>query len=61
MDEPVYVILLFPGQVVVDHYGNALDIYTPSKKIGCDQYPARPRTVLSDDDVTLRLIHIAML
>ena len=58
---PVDVVLPICGEVVVDDEGNLLDIDAPGEQVGGDEETRRARPELPHDNVTLLLIHVAML
>ena len=58
--DTVNVVLTVGRQVVVDDQGDLLDIDTTSQKVGGDQDTGRARAELLHDNITLRLLHIAV-
>ena len=58
---PVNVVLPVGGQVIVDDQRDLLDVDSTSEQIGRDEDARRARAELTHDDVTLLLVHVAVL
>jgi len=57
---PMDVVLLLEGELVVDNEADLLDIDTSCEEIGSDQHTDGTATELLHDDVTLDLVHLTV-
>ena len=55
------VVLPVGGQVVVDDQRDLLDVDASGQEVGGDQDAGGPGAELAHDDVTLLLVHVAVL
>ena len=55
------VVFSVGGQVVVDDQGDLLDVDASGQQVGGDEDSGRARAELAHDDVTLLLVHVAVL
>ena len=58
---PVDVVLPVRREVVVDDEGNLLDIDAPGEQVGGDEDARRAGPKLPHDNITLLLVHVAVL
>lgn len=58
--DTVNVVLPVAGKIVVDDQRNLLHVDTTSEQVGGDQDTRRARAELAHDDLTLRLLHVAV-
>ena len=60
-DTPMDVVLPVCGEVIVDNEGNLLDINAPGEQISGDENTRRAWPKLPHNNITLFLVHVAML
>ena len=58
---PVDVVLPIRREIVVDDEGNLLDIDAPGEQVGGDEDARGARPKLPHDNITLLLVHVAVL
>jgi hypothetical protein len=56
----VDVVFTVGGEIIVDYQGDLLDINSSRQQIGCDQDTGGSTPELFHDDISLRLVHVAV-